>query len=119
MMLPEEMKLLIEFMKQIRLFKGANSEFTDEFNCFCCKKISAKVLKRLMNKWRYELEDNGVYFESYRSNGKRGLSIKYHTESDDSDVKDGINVCVHSFVNVDPIVPVTNCELISGDVCDY
>ena len=119
MLLPEEMKLLIEFMKQKRLFKGSNTEFADEFNCFCCKEISAKVLKRLMNKWRYELEDNGVLFESYRSNGKRGLSISYRAESDDSDVKDDINGCVKSFVNVDPIAPVPTCEPISGDVCDY
>ena len=118
MLLPEEMKLLIEFMEHKRLFKGTNTDFTDEFNCFCCKEISAKVLKRLMNKWRYELEDNGIYFKSYRSNGKRGLSISYRARSDDSDVKDDVNGCVNSFVNVAPIVPVATCKAISADLCN-
>ena len=116
MLLPDEMNLLIDFMKQKRLFKGSNTEFADEFNSFSCKEISAKVLKRLMNKWRYELEDNRVFFESYRSNGKRGLNISYRAKSDDSDVKDDINGCEKSFVSVVPIVPELTCEPISGSV---
>ncbi len=107
-LLPEEMNSLIEFMKQKIVFKGTNSEFTEEFNSFCCKEISAKALKQMMNKWRYELEDNDVFFSSYRSNGKRFVNVHYMPDSDSSALNDGNIIsdktCV-PFVTCDPDEP--------------
>lgn len=107
-LLPEEMNFLIEFMKQKIIFKGTNMEFIDEYNSFCCKDISPKSLKQMMNKWRYELEDNNVYFKSYRSNGRRYVDIRYMTNSDSSAVSDenimGAKTCV-PFGTCDPNEP--------------
>lgn len=107
-LLPEEMNSLIEFMKQKIVFKGANSEFTEEFNSLCCKEISAKALKQMMNKWRYELESNNIYFNSYRSNGKRFVNVHYLPDSDSSALNDGniisSKTCV-PFVTCDPEEP--------------
>jgi len=107
-LLPEEMNSLIEFMKQKIVFKGTNSEFTEEYNSFCRKEISAKALKQMMNKWRYELESNNIYFSSYRSNGKRFVNVHYMPDSDSSALNDGniisAKTCV-SFVTCAPDEP--------------
>lgn len=107
-LLPEEMNSLIEFMKQKIVYKGTNSEFTEKFNSFCCKEISAKALKQMMNKWRYELESNNIYFSSYRSNGKRFVNVHYMPDSDSSALNDGniisSKTCV-PFVTCDPDEP--------------
>lgn len=104
-LLPDEMIQLIEFMKKVKIFKGTNTEFAEEFNSFCRKEISAKALKQMMNKWRYELEDNDVFFSSYRSNGKRLVNVHYLSDSDSSAVSDGNIIggktCV-PFVTCDP-----------------
>ena len=46
------------------------------------KEISPKGLKQLMNKYRYELETFGVFFESKKSNGQKYVAIKYCREHD-------------------------------------
>lgn len=107
-LLPDEMIQLIEFMKKVIIFKGTNTEFAEEFNSFCCKEISAKALKQMMNKWRYELESNNIYFNSYRSNGKRFVNVHYLPDSDSSALNDGniisAKTCV-PFVTCDPDEP--------------
>lgn len=87
MLLPDEMNLLIEMMKEIENFNGSNAEFLERYNAFSGKNLSARILKRMMNKWRYELEENGVYFESFRDKNVRGLKIRYGPAGDDGDVK--------------------------------
>ena len=105
MLLPDDIHLLIEFMKQKKSFIGSNTDFTNEFISFCGKEISAKSLKRRMNRYRRELEENGVEFQSNRSNGKRVLTISYTDKSDDSDVKDDKNASLKNIVNIVPVVP--------------
>ena len=104
MLLPDDIRLLVEFMKMKIKFIGSNTEFTNEFVSFCGKEISAKSLKRRMNRYRRELEENGVEFNSNRSNGKRILSINYTAKSDDSDVKDDKNTVPENVVNIVPVV---------------
>ena len=82
---PEEITLLIEMMKQLQSFDGGNTELTEKFNSFSGKNISAKALKQIMNKWRYTLEENGVFFNSGRSNGKRYIKTWYLPSADESD----------------------------------
>ena len=88
MLLPEEINLLIDFMKSKINYEGSNTEFTNEINAAYGKVYDAKSLKRKMNKYRRELEENGVVFQSNRSSGKRILSISYLSQSDDSAVND-------------------------------
>ena len=85
---PEEITLLIEMMKQLQSFDGGNTELTEKFNSFSGKNISAKALKQLMNKWRYTLEENDVFFTSGRSNGKRYIKTWYLPSADNSDGSD-------------------------------
>lgn len=87
MLLPDEMKLLIAMMKEIEIFNGSNAEFLERYNTYSGKNSSARILKRMMNNWRYELEENGVYFESYRDKNVRGLRIRYEPVGDDDDIK--------------------------------
>jgi len=106
MLLPDEINQLIAYMKQTSMYVGSNTDFAEDFSSFCCKSITPSVLKKLMNKYRYELESYGVYFVSGRSNGKRFLNIRYDPESDGSDVKDGKIWGVKTGVPAVPVVPV-------------
>lgn len=76
-----------------------------------------------MNRYRRELEENGVTFQSNRSNGKRILSISYTDKSDDSDVKDDKITAPENVVNIVPVVPeraalarVCNAGIINGSL---
>ena len=86
--LPEEITLLIEMMKQLKSFDGGNTELAEQLNSFSGKSISAKALKQLMNKWRYTLEENDVFFTSERSNGKRYIQTWYLPSAEKSDGSD-------------------------------
>lgn len=106
MLLPNEINQLTAYMKQTCMYIGSNTAFAEDFSSFCGKSITPSVLKKLMNKYRYELESYGVYFDSGRSNGKRYLNIRYVSESDGSDVKDGKISGVKTAVPAVPVVPV-------------
>ena len=64
-------------MKSIEQFKGGNTEFAEQFCAYAGIELSAKALKQLMNRWRYQLEERFVFFKSSRSNGQRFLEIRY------------------------------------------
>jgi len=72
-------------MKQVKSFDGGNTELAEKFYSFSGKNISAKALKQLMNKWRYTLDENGVFFNSGRSNGKRYIKTWYLPSAEKSD----------------------------------
>ena len=60
----------------------------------------------MMNTWRYTLEDHGVHFRSYRSNGQRLLDISFsEVNSDVSDSNDGNISGSEISVTCDPCVP--------------
>ena len=102
-LLPDEINQLISYMKCACFYVGSNSEFAEDYSSFCGKAITPSALKRLMNKHRFALEDNGVFFDSYRSNGKRFLNIRYVSESD---VNDANISGVKNVVNAVPVVTV-------------
>lgn len=106
MLLPDEINQLVAYMKQTCLYVGSNSEFAEDFSSFCCKELNPSALKRLMNKYRFVLEEHNIYFDSYRSNGKRFLNIRYVCESDESDVSDANFSGAKNAVNAVPAVPV-------------
>lgn len=109
--LPDEIVKLADFVKSIKNFKGGNTEFAERFCAFSGIEISAKALKQLMNRWRYQLEEKYVYFKSSRSNGQRFLEIRYIPPSagDESAVNDARNPLPDSSVPSVPCVPV-ECE---------
>ena len=91
-MLPPEMELLVNFMKEQKSFIGSNSEFVDLFNLHTDASVTVKGFKQLMNRWRYDLENLGVHYRDYRSNGTRILKIIFSSavDSDESAVSDEI-----------------------------
>lgn len=82
--LPEEIEELAEFMKSIGSFDGGNTDFCDRFCNARSYIISPKQLKQSMNLYRWQLEDLGVRFTSYRKNGARLLRITYNPSGDTS-----------------------------------
>ena len=101
--MPEILQTLIGYVKTVGSFHGSNTEFTEGFCSFCHVEVSAKVLKRLMNQWRYQLEEAGVIFENRRSDGKRIFDIRYRAESDD---RDDISMVPENVVPVGTVDPV-------------
>ena len=105
------MAILIDFMRQSTSFSGTNTDFVDMFNAHSGCDMNAKGLKQMMNKWRYELESNGVSYRSYRSNGLRLIDISFSSvDSDVSDSNDGNPAGGNFSVTCDPCVPVGECE---------
>lgn len=89
-------------MKSKSSFSGSNTEFLEMYNQFTGKEIKANSLKRMMNHWKYDLEENGVLFESRQSNGKKYLDIRYEPQSVDSVDKNDAAKNIVSIVPIDP-----------------
>lgn len=106
-LLPPELVDFVEFMKNERLFSGRNTDLANRYNACTGRDLSAKKLKQLMNKWRYELEDQGVVFESRRSNGQRFVEISFSTLDSDasasSDATTGALTSCGTCVPCDPV----------------
>ena len=94
-LLPPEMELLVQFMKEQKSFVGGNSEFVELFNRLTDSEVTVKGFKQMMNRWRYDLEALGVHYRDHRSNGTRLLEVKYIPSSavgsDESAVSDETN----------------------------
>lgn len=79
--LPQGLRCMISMMKEIGRFEGSNSDFAALLSEFTKKSVNTIQLKKSMNRYRYELEDEGVCFMSTRTGTQRGLLITY-TEPD-------------------------------------
>lgn len=105
-LLPKELAAFVEFMRSIGSYHGGNSELVERFHAYSGETISAKSLKQLMNKWRYHLEEQGIYFQSHRSNGQRLIDISFsELDSDLSDSSDAEVGGETTCVPCDPCVP--------------
>lgn len=104
--LPTEMIDFIKFMKVQKYFKGSNTDLVNEFNKSLNYNLTAKSLKQMMNKYRYDLEDNGIQFTSHRSNGQRLVEVSYQAKSDSSAVSDEEIASVKTSVPFVPCDPV-------------
>lgn len=104
-LLPKEMTALIAFMKTIKKYFGSNTEFAEQFFSYSGFALSVKSLKQMMNRHRYELEENGVFYENSRSNGQRYLKIYFSSAGDGSAVKDAKETCGEICGTFVPCVP--------------
>lgn len=117
LLLPKEMSSFLSFMRETVSFAGSNSELVERFNAYSGMAVTAKSLKQMMNKWRYQLEEQGVHFRSYRSNGQRLVEVSFSAlERDASDSSDGENDSVKTCVSCDPCVPVGAHNPLCGDL---
>ena len=80
--IPPTMLRLIAYVGQIGSYNGSNTDFCEQFGEYCGCEISPITLKRMMNRFRYELEDAGVFFVSVKRNGLRRLALYYKKRSD-------------------------------------
>lgn len=85
MEMPEELVALIEFMRSVQRFSSSNTQLANAVGKLTGKEIAPKSLKQMMNRWRYALEEKGVFFQSRRSNGQRLVTISYSSVTPDSD----------------------------------
>lgn len=106
LLLPKELAAFVEFMRSIGTYHGGNSELAERFHAHSGETISAKSLKQLMNKWRYQLEEQGICFQSHRSNGQRLIDISFSAlDSDLSASSDAEIGGGKTCVPCDPCVP--------------
>ena len=103
-LLPNEILLFVQFMKNKIHFTGSNSDLVNEYNSLSGNNITSKGLKQLMNKYRYELESNGVTFKSYRSNGQRLVDISFSAYKENSDLSDANDASFGSAIICDTCV---------------
>jgi histidinol phosphatase-like PHP family hydrolase len=114
--MPNEMLDFIEFMKEQIYFNSSNTDLVNSFNESRNYNLTAKSLKQMMNKFRYDLEDNGVKFSSHRSNGQRLVEVTYSDSSDVSDVSDEEIVGDKTFVPCVPCDPVGEIWTVQSNV---
>ena len=77
LLLPKELMLFLEYMREVKFFSGGNTELTDAFNTHAGSTMEPKKLKQLMNRWKEKLRELGLTFRSYRSNGQRLVEVQY------------------------------------------
>lgn len=75
--MPDEMVALGTLMKATLLFNGSNTDLASALSATLGREITAKGMKQMMNRWRFQMEALGVYFESRRSNGQKYIRVKY------------------------------------------
>ena len=77
MLLPPELNVFLEYMKEVKFFSGGNTELAETFNTSTGSAIEPKRLKQLMNCSKEALRELGLTFRSYRSNGQRLVEVRY------------------------------------------
>lgn len=75
--LPQPLMELLKIMAGTERYNGDNTTLCDSINKHLSRPIQPKTLKQLMNRHREELEDLGLFYEDFRSNGKRYIDITY------------------------------------------
>lgn len=80
--IPPLLLKLIVFAGKIGYYEGSNAAFCEQFAEYTGENITPNRLKRMMNLYRYELEDAGVFFISVKRNGIRRLAVHYHKRED-------------------------------------
>ncbi len=94
------------------MYSGGNAEFAERYNSFAGVDTDAKHLKQLMQQRADDLEQHGVKYLNWRSNGQRLMKIWYEPmRSDDGDGQNG--VC-------ESVVPVgtDNSKTVTPDVSE-
>ena len=80
--IPPQLLKLIAFAEKLGYYEGGNTEFCERFAAYSGERIIPNHLKRMMNLYRYELEDAGVFFISVKKHGIRSLAVYYKKRED-------------------------------------
>ena len=76
-LLPPELRVLLDFMKERGQFSGTNTGLARLLSLRCEIPFTPKGLKQMMNRWELPLQDHGVTYRDSRSNGQRFVEITY------------------------------------------
>ena len=82
--LPRDMAAVVELMKSIGRYSGGNTEFVAKVSAVAGKELNVRGTKQRMNRWKYSLEDLGVYFEQTDSTSGKVLEVWYVPPSETS-----------------------------------
>ena len=84
--LPQDISQVIAYVKTLGDgYMGTNTEFCERFNEFSGLSLSPRAFKQRINRYRYMMEDYGVFHDSYReSDGSRCFMILYKQSHDKS-----------------------------------
>ena len=105
--LPEELQKLVAFVRAEGMYSGGNAEFAERYNSFAGAQTDAKHLKQLMQQRADDLEQHGVKYLNWRSNGQRLMKIWYEPVlSDDGADQNAVHESVVP-VGTDPSETVT------------
>ena len=75
--LPRDMAAVVELMKSIGKFSGGNTDFVEKVSAAAGKELNVRGTKQRMNRWKYALEDLGVYFDQTDSTSGKVLEVWY------------------------------------------
>jgi len=75
--LPPEMNAFADYIKRIGSYEGGNTALAEQFSAYSGITIGAKGLKQKMNRWRYELSDEGIHFRSFETSNGKMVSVHY------------------------------------------
>ncbi len=78
--MPQELWLLVAFMMTKGYVYASVTDFTADFCQSTGAVIQPNHLKRLMNRYRYQLEDEGLSFASIRRAKARMIAVSYYKE---------------------------------------
>ena len=75
--MPKTLYLLVAFMMTQSYYYGSTADFAKDFYRASGVRTEPNHLKRLMNRFRFELEDEGVTFATIRRNTARMVAVTY------------------------------------------
>ena len=75
--LPPEMKSFVNFIMSIGSYEGGNTTLAEQFTAHSGINLSAKMLKQKMNRYRYELQCQGIAFSSKELHSGKVVSVQY------------------------------------------
>ncbi len=82
--LPRDMAAVVELMKSTGKYSGGNTDFVDKVSAIAGKELNVRGTKQRMNRWKYALEDLGVYFDQTDSTPGKVLEVWYEPPSETS-----------------------------------
>ena len=83
--MPKTLYLLTAYMMAHGYYYGSTTDFTKDFCRASGVSVEPNHLKRLMNRYRFELEDEGVTFATIRRNTARMVAVTYCDPKDNTD----------------------------------
>lgn len=74
---PPEMEAFVNFIMSIGSYESGNTTLAEQFTAHSGINLSAKMLKQKMNRYRYELQCQGIAFSSKELHSGKVVSVQY------------------------------------------